>query len=99
MNLTEQQKQQLREVVNLPAPKFSRSVTMIIRAGMVLLVVLWIAGGLYLNMQVKQDEQRIEQARIEQNRRQEFLRRDAQYKQDLQRRTQGPQTRNVFEGR
>jgi hypothetical protein len=65
----------------------------------IVVLVAWFGLGIYLHQQVVQSRTKVEQARIEQNRRQEFLRRDAQYKQDLQRRTQAPQSRNVFEGR
>ncbi len=63
------------------------------------LLSIWIVGALFLHYQVKKDEQRIEQSRIEAARRQEFQRRGAQYRQDLQNFNQGVRSRNVFDGR
>ena len=80
-------------------PQFSKPMTWIIRIGIVSLFLLWIAGGLYLNYQVKQDERRMEEARLEAQRREDRIRRGAQYKQELQERNQTPRARNVFDGR
>lgn len=63
------------------------------------LIIAWFALGIYLHQQVVQSRARVAQSKIEDARRQEFLRRGAQYKQDLRQRTQTPQTRNVFDGR
>ncbi|MBO5910688.1 MAG: hypothetical protein J6Q05_00610 [Elusimicrobiaceae bacterium] len=81
------------------ASGFSVRTVYIIRVTVLFLLILWVAGALYFHYQVKQDEQRIEQNRIEESRRQEFMRRGAQYQQDLQQRTQTPRVRNVFDGR
>ncbi len=81
------------------ASRLSKRTVWKIRILLIALVGLWIAGGLYLNNQVKQDEKRIEQARLEAQRRDERLRRGARYRQDLQERTQAQQTRNAFDGR
>lgn len=97
MKLNEQQREQLRQLFPASYPTFSKPVLWMLRAVLLILVTLWIAGGLYLNNQVKQDEQRIEQARIEANRRDEFLRRGAKYKQAMQQRTQASQTRNALD--
>jgi len=99
MKMNEQSVQRLRRVSNRVIPQFSKRTIWIVRSVILVLVALWIAGGLYLNYQVKQDEQRIEQNRIEVQRREEFLRRGAQYRQDLQERTGAPRVRNVFDGR
>jgi len=80
-------------------PQFSKSMIWVLRIVTIGLFTLWVAGGLYLNNQVKQDEKRIEQARLEAQRREEHNRRGTQYKQALQQRTQTPRSRNVFEGR
>ena len=99
MKLTEQQKEQLRELFPASYPHFSKPVLWTLRVVVVGLVALWVAGGVYLNNQVKQDEQRIEQARMEAQRRDARARREAQYKHEVQQRTQAPQTRNVFDKR
>jgi len=99
MKLTEQQKEQLRELFPASYPQFSKPVLWTLRIVLVGLVALWVAGGLYLNNQVKQDEQRIEQARLETQRKEARMRREAQYEQEVQQRTRAPQTRNVFDGR
>lgn len=99
MKLTKQQTQQLRELMVAPRSPFPKSVIWVFRAVLCGLIALWIAGGLYLNNQVKQDEERMEQARLEAQRRDERLRRSAQYEQELQERSKKPQSTNVFEGR
>ena len=63
------------------------------------MVVAWFILGIYLHVQVVQSRSKVEQNRIETSRRQEFLRRGAQYKQDLQQRNQPSKARNVFDGR
>ena len=81
------------------ASGFSARTVLIIRLVIVSLLFIWVAGGMYLHHQVKQDEQRIEQNRIEQSRRDEFLRRGAQYKQRLNEFNTGSRSRNVFDER
>lgn len=66
---------------------------------MSIITIAWFALGIYLHVQVVQSRAKVEQSRIEEARRQEFLRREAQYKQDLQERNQAPRVRNVFDGR
>ena len=97
MNLTEKQRQKVLEVVNRPYPQFSKRTVWMIRAVMIVLFALWVAGGLYLNNQVKQDEQRIEQARLEVQHKEERLRRTAQYQQTVQERSRKPQSRNALD--
>ncbi len=99
MKLSTQQIQRLRKASNRTIPQFSKSTVWTVRGIILLLLVLWIMGGVYLSNQIKQDEQRIEQSRIEAARRQEFQRRGAQYRQDLQNFNQGVRTRNAFDER
>lgn len=99
MKLSAQQIQRLRNASKRTIPQFSKSMIWTVRGIIFLLLALWIMGGVYLSNQVKQDEQRIEQSRIEAARRQEFQRRGAQYRQDLQNFNQGVRSRNVFDGR
>lgn len=91
--------QRLRPSSKRVIPQFSKSTLWIARFIIFILVTLWIVGGLYFHNQVKQDEQRIEQNRLEAQRQEEIKRREAQYKQALQQRNQSPRVRNVFEGR
>ena len=63
------------------------------------LVLLWCGLGIYLHVQVAQSRAKVEQNRIEESRRQEFLRRGAQYRQDLQQRATPSRVRNAFDGR
>ena len=56
-----------------------------------------IAKELGVYNQVKQDEQRIEQARLEAQRKEERLRRGAQYQQAVQERSRKPQSRNALD--
>ena len=63
------------------------------------LVIAWFALGIYLHVQAVQSRAKVEQNRIEEARRQEFLRRGAQYKQELEQRNQAPRVRNAFDGR
>ena len=65
----------------------------------ILITVAWFSLGIYLHQQVRESRAKVEQARLEAQRRDERLRRDARYRQDLQERTQAPQTRNAFDGR
>lgn len=66
---------------------------------LVILTVAWFCLGIYLHMQVAQSRAKVEQNRIEAERRQDFLRRSTQYKQQVQERTQGARSRNLFDGR
>ncbi len=99
MKLTKQQTQQLRELMVAPRSPLPKAVIWVFRVVICGLIALWVVGGIYLNNQVKQDEARIEQARLEAQRRDERLRRTAQYRQELQERSKKPQSTNVFEGR
>ena len=81
------------------ASGFSARTVCIIRVVVFFLLFVWVAGGMYLHYQVKQDERRIEQARIEQSRRQEFMRRGAQYRQELREFDRGNRSRNALDGR
>ena len=65
----------------------------------IILVIAWFGLGLYLHVQVVHSREKVAQNRLEAQRKEEFLRRDAQYRQDLERRTQAPRVRNVFDGR
>lgn len=97
MNLTEKQRQKVLELANRSYPQFSKRTVWVIRVVMITLFALWIAGGLYLNNQVKQDEARMEQARLEAQRKEERLRRTAQYQQAVQERSRKPQSRNALD--
>lgn len=99
MKLNEQPIQRLHSLSKRTIPQFSKSTIWIVRFIIIVLFALWIVGGLYLNNQVKQDEERIERNRLEAQRREEFLRRGAQYKQDLQQRAAPSGVRNAFDGR
>ena len=81
------------------AASFSTRTVCMIRVVVLSLLLIWVAGGMYLHYQIKQDEQRMEQARIEQSRREEFLRRGAQYREELKQFNQSVRSRNVFDGR
>ena len=63
------------------------------------LLVAWFGLGMYLHIQVAQSRARVEQSRIEANRRNEFSRRGAQYRQELDEFNQGVRSRNAFDGR
>lgn len=81
------------------ASGFSTRTVYMIRMVILSLLLIWVAGGMYLHYQVKQDEQRIEKSRIEQSRREEFLRRGAQYREELKQFNQGVRSRNAFDRR
>ena len=98
MTKEEKFKAQMQKILDRAAQFPARTVWKI-RIILLGLLGIWIAGALYFHYQVKQDEQRIEQARIEQARHDEFLRRGAQYRQDLQERTNPSRVRNAFDGR
>ncbi len=97
MKSTEQQKSHIRKLYSSTYPQLSKPVVWMFRIIILCLFVLWVAGGLYLNNQVKQDEQRIEQARLEAQRKEERLRRGAQYQQAVQERSRKPQSRNALD--
>lgn len=63
------------------------------------LFAIWLAGAIYLHHEVKVSRAKVEQSRIEKARRQEILRRGAQYQQELKKFGQGSRSRNVFDGR
>ena len=98
MKLTDEQRKLLRQAIG-PMPVVSKRAARIFRwvAGGLLLV--WLLGAFYFHEQVKNDERKLEQAQIEANRREERLRRDSAYQQELHQRNQTPRTRNVFDGR
>ena len=64
-----------------------------------ILVIAWFALGIYLHVQVVQSRAKVEQNRLEAQRREEVMRRGVQYKQELEQRNQAPRVRNVFDGR
>ena len=66
---------------------------------MSIVTIAWFALGIYLHVQVVQSRAKVEQNRIEEARRQEFLRRGVQYKQELQQRAAPSGVRNAFDGR
>ena len=70
-----------------------------IRIVLLILISVWGTLWLYFRQQVREGRVKVAQHRLEEARRQEFLRRGAQYKQDVQQRTQTPRVRNVFDGR
>ena len=70
-----------------------------VRVILLVIVVGWVGLWFYLHHQVRVARAKVEQNRIEASRRNEFLRREAQYKQDLSNFNQGVRSRNVFEGR
>ncbi len=78
---------------------FSRHTLWTIRAVLLGIAVLWFSLGIYLHYQAKASRARVEQNRIEQSRRNEFLRRGAQYRQELDEFNQGVRSRNAFDGR
>lgn len=69
----------------------------IILVVLALILAAWFALGYYLHLQVVQSRAKVEQNRIEANRRQEFKRRGAQYRQELQQRRQPARTRSIFD--
>lgn len=98
MTKEEKFKAQMQKILDRAA-QFSPRTVWKIRIVLLGLLGIWVVGALYFHYQVKQDEQRIEQNRIEEARRQEFLRRGAQYRQDLQQRATPSRVRNAFDGR
>ncbi len=98
MTKEEEFESRMQKVLEVAAQYSPRTVWKI-RIVLICLLFVWIVGALFFHYQVKQDEKRIEQSRIEASRRQEFQRRGAQYRQDLQNFNQGVRSRNVFDGR
>ncbi|MBQ8033290.1 MAG: hypothetical protein IJ266_05010 [Elusimicrobiaceae bacterium] len=78
---------------------FSKRTLWTIRGVLLGLAVMWFSLGIYLHHQAAQSKAKVERNRIEAARRQEFQRRGAQYRQDLQNFNQGVRSRNVFDGR
>ena len=66
---------------------------------MSILTLAWFALGIYLHVEAAKSRAKVEQNRLEAQRREEFMRRGVQYQQELQQRNQAPRVRNVFEGR
>lgn len=79
--------------------QLSKKAAWILRIIVVGLFSLWLMCVFYLRAQIRRDEAKVERNRIEAARRQEFQRRGAQYRQDLQNFNQGVRTRNVFDER
>ena len=96
MTKEEKLKAQMQKILDTAAQFPPRTVWKI-RIVLLGLLGIWLAGALFFHYQVKQDEKRIEQARIEQSRRDEFLRRGAQYRQELNEFNQGARSRNAFD--
>ena len=71
--------QQTQPSVQLPSARFVWTFRLVLLG----LFILWLAGGLYLQYRVDELSQRIERKKIEAARREEFLRRGAQYQQQL----------------
>lgn len=63
------------------------------------LFIIWLIGAIYLHQQVVQSRAKVEQNRIAAQRKEERIRRAAQYQQDVQQRTKAPQKRNAFGGK
>ncbi len=85
--------------VNNPVLLWSKRKLWTVRIVLLLLIGGWFAVGFYLHYQVTQTRAKLEQERIEAARHNEFLRRGAQYRQDLEQRTGSPRVRNAFDGR
>lgn len=85
--------------VNNPVLLWSKRKLWTVRIVLLVLIGSWFAIGFYLHHQVTQNRAKLEQERIEAARHNEFLRRGAQYRQDLQERTGNPRVRNAFDGR
>lgn len=82
--------------VNRQVP-FSKRTLWTIRIVLLGLVVSWFSLGIYLHYQAKASRAKVEQNRIEQSRRNEFLRRGAQYRQELEEFNQGVHSHNAFD--
>ena len=70
-----------------------------IRIVLLILISVWGTLWLYFHHQIRIGRAKVEQNRIEETRRQEFLRRGAQYQQDLQQRATPSRVRNALDGR
>lgn len=58
---------------------------------------IWLTGTIYLHQEIKESRARVEQARLEAQRREERVRRGAQYQQAVQERSRKPQSRNALD--
>lgn len=89
----------VKHSVNNPVLLWSKRKLWTVRLVLLALLGSWFAIGFYLHHQVVQNRTKLEQQRIETARHNEFLRRGAQYRQDLQQRTGTPRVRNAFDGK
>ena len=78
---------------------FSKKTVWILRIVLLVLFSLWVACVCYLRSQIRQDKAKLEQARIEASRHNDFLRRGAQYRQELNKFNQGVRSRSAFDER
>ena len=78
---------------------FSPKTIWILRTVIVGLFIAWLSCMCYLHNQIQQDKAKLEQRRLEASRRQELMRRGAQYQQNLQQRSGLSRVRNVLDGR
>lgn len=92
-------KPQLSGSVEVDGYVFSRKALWIGRIVIVCLFALWLVCVCYLRAQIRRDKAKVEQNRIEAARREEFLRRGVQYRQELDEFNQGVRSRNVFDGK
>ncbi len=88
-----------RRPVKNPVLLWSKRKLWTVRIVLLVLLFSWFAIGFYLHQQVVHNRAKLEQERIEAARHNEFLRRGAQYRQDLQERSGAPRVRNAFDGR
>ncbi len=58
---------------------------------------IWLAGTIYLHQEIKESRAKVEQKRMEAQRREERVRRGAQYQQAVQERSRKPQSRNALD--
>ena len=63
------------------------------------LIGIWIAGAVYLRMQVRDARAKVEQNRLAAQRQEQRLRRGAIYQQRVQEHNYVPATRNALDGR
>ncbi len=61
------------------------------------LFCIWLLGAIYLHQQVVISRAKVGQARLEAQRREERVRRGAQYQQAVQERSRKPQSRNALD--
>lgn len=66
-------------------------------SGLAVLLIAWFGLGFYLHQQVVISRAKVEQARLEAQRREERVRRGAQYQQAVQERSRKPQSRNALD--